>query len=256
MSFIELYNRSTEVIELVNDYQDDSKKSLGRLVSAYKNGTLAAELNGEQITLPPNLEARLDDLSDRVDTISQTEARLNELADRVDTLTQRAEGAVNGVEFPARRIGPSPLGGYHSNGGWGNHFKTTRPLHFGRATVDAEDATKATFVLGHYDGKDTLEPITRKTFDLKKGPQRINLNMQVPNAGGYLLYRDGTAPLLRGVWDGFGVHSRDGLELVGGSKVGDQTKPNRYWYFFFDLQVAARADAHLPEPAALTELYP
>lgn len=241
MSFIELYGRSSEAIELLNDYRTTEGKSLGTLLGAYKNGTLAEEIGATTGT----------------GTDPTQEQRLNELAQRVEALTERAEGAVSGVEFPARRVGPSPVGGYHPHDGWGIQFKTNRPLHLGRATIDAETAGAMTVVLAKYDGKSQHEPVQSRDFTVKQGVQRINLNLQVPSAGEYLLSRKGNLTLRRGEWDGWGAQSRDGLTLVGGSKpdATPETIPNRFWYYFYDLQVAVRPDAHLPEPASLTPLY-
>ncbi|MEM4780742.1 MAG: hypothetical protein QXG03_04165 [Halalkalicoccus sp.] len=100
-------------------------------------------------------------------------------------------------------------------------------------------------MLGRYDGEDRFEPIAEREIDVEGGEQRIALDMYVPEGGEYLLTRDGSFPLRRGEWDGQISGSGCPIDIIGGSKPGDWDKPNEYWYYFFDLEVAT-ADFSLP----------
>lgn len=230
MTFIELYNRSAEAVELLNDYKNGD---LNTLLTEYKNGTLTSP--PDEGPAEPGPGSQIPD----------------EQQQRLDTILERADRAVSGVEFPARRIGPNPIGEYHRAGGWGIHFTTNRALHLGRTTVDAETAGKFTATLAEYDGKSQFEPVQQREISVTAGPQRVELDFTIPESGEYILVREGQHPLKRGQWAGWGPASRDGLILKGGSKAGDYTKPNDYWYYFFNTSVAVDAESHLPEPTPL-----
>lgn len=163
--------------------------------------------------------------------------------DELSSLLTRLNDAADLLEFPARRVGPAPHGGEHTNALWGVHFRTDRDVHLGTATVHAGESGSFDAVLGEYDGADRFDPVHERSIDVDAGRNEIVLDMAL-EPGEYLLTRDGSFPLLRADWNGWRRHSRDGFELIGGSKPGD-FDDNRYWYYFFDLHVAARADAHL-----------
>lgn len=162
----------------------------------------------------------------------------------LEAVIARLNAAADMLEFPARRVGSMPRGAQHGASRWGIHFRTERAIHLGRATVDAGESGSFTAVLGAYDGEDSFEPIHEREISVDSGINEIDLDMAL-EPGEYLLTREGSFPLRRAEWNGWETQSRDGLELIGGSKPGDFTKPNRYWYYFFDLNVAAHADAHL-----------
>ncbi|MFC7007157.1 hypothetical protein [Halalkalicoccus salilacus] len=162
----------------------------------------------------------------------------------LDAVIARLNAAADMLEFPARRVGSVPRGTQHGASRWGIHFRTERAIHLGRATVDAGESGSFTAVVGAYDGEDRFEPVHEREIDVDSGVNEIDLDMAL-EPGEYLLTREGSFPLRRGEWNGWESQSRDGLELIGGSKPGDFTKPNRYWYYFFDLNVAAHEDAHL-----------
>ncbi|WP_336364537.1 hypothetical protein [Halalkalicoccus salilacus] len=164
--------------------------------------------------------------------------------DELANLLTRLNHAADLLEFPARRVGPAPHGAEHTNARWGVHLRTDRDVHLGRATVHAGESGALDVVLGEYDGGDRFAPVHERGIDVDAGINEIDLDMAL-EPGEYLLTREGNLPLRRAEWNGWKRRSRDGLELIGGSKPGDFTKPNRYWYYFFDLHVAARADAHL-----------
>lgn len=155
----------------------------------------------------------------------------------------RLNGAADALEFPARRIGSLPRGAQHGATHWGIHFETEQAIHIGIATVDADESGVFTAVIGQYDGNSQFDPVHERDIRVDAGLNEIDLDMVV-EPGEYLLTRDGEFPLRRGGWGGWESQSRDGLELKGGSKPGDYTD-NRYWYYYFDLHVAAHEDAHL-----------
>lgn len=165
-------------------------------------------------------------------------------SEELDAVIARLNAIADMLEFPARRIGATPRGSDHSASHWGIHFRTEKSIHLGRATVEAGQSGSFTAVVGRYDGDDSFEPVHEREISVDSGINEIELDMAL-EPGEYLLTRDGSFPLRRGEWSGWESQSRDGLELIGGSKPGDYTKPNRFWYYFFDLHVAANADAHL-----------
>jgi hypothetical protein len=165
-------------------------------------------------------------------------------SEELDELIERLNAVADALEFPARTVGPSPRGDAHTATRWGIHFRAEHAIHLGRATVEAGESGSFTAVVGEYDGEDRFEPVHEREIDVGSGINEIDLDMAL-EPGEYLLVRDGSFPLYRGEWGGWEAQSRDGLELIGGSKPGDFTKPNGFWYYFFDLHVAANVDAHL-----------
>lgn len=148
-----------------------------------------------------------------------------------------AELAIGSV-IPHRRLGPDVDGGYHTASRWGIHFETDRPSHIEGATIDAQRSGTFTAVLARYDGGSRFEPIAEREIDATGGRQQITLDMYVPEGGEYLLTREGSFPLRRAAWDGWFRETSSPLDVIGGSKPGDYDKPNEYWYYFFNLEVA------------------
>lgn len=160
-----------------------------------------------------------------------------------DEVLGRLEDAADALEFPARRVGSSPRGDQHGASLWGIHFETDRSIHLGEATVDADESGTFTAVVGEYDGDAEFNPVHERDISVDSGINTIDLDMEL-EPGEYLLTRAGGFPLRRGGWAGWESQSRDGLELKGGSKPGDYSD-NRFWYYYFDLNIAAHEDAHL-----------
>lgn len=160
-----------------------------------------------------------------------------------EEVLNRLEAAADALEFPARRIGATPRGEQHTATMWGIHFETENAIHLGEATVDADESGTFTAVVGQYDGDGRFEPVHERDISVDSGINEIDLDMKL-EPGEYLLTRDGDFPLRRAEWSGWESQSRDGLSLNGGSKPGDYDD-NRFWYYFFDLNVAAHEDAHL-----------
>ncbi|MCL7418230.1 MAG: hypothetical protein M8354_10380 [Halalkalicoccus sp.] len=159
-----------------------------------------------------------------------------------DEVLGRLERAADALEFPARRIGSAPRGQQHGASRWGIHFDTDQPIHLGTATVDAGRAGTFTAVVADYNGNNQFTPVHQRDITVDAGINEITLDMAL-EPGEYLLTREGGFPLRRSAWSGWESQSRDGLELYGGSKPGYES--NRYWYYYFDLHVAAHEDAHL-----------
>lgn len=160
-----------------------------------------------------------------------------------DEVLGRLEAAADALEFPARRLGPAPRGAQHSASHWGIHIETDNAIHLGEATVDADESGTFTAVVGRYDGGNRFEPVHERDISVDSGINTISLDMDL-EPGEYLLTRDGSFPLRRAEYSGWESQSRDGLTLNGGSKPGDYSD-NRFWYYYFDLNVAAHAEAHL-----------
>lgn len=163
--------------------------------------------------------------------------QLNQLLDRLET-------AAEILEFPARRIGAVPRGEQHAASRWGIHFQTEQSIHLGEAIVDAGRSGSFTAVVGEYNGTRQFSPVHERSINVDAGINRINLDMAL-DPGEYLLTRTGNFPLRRGEWHGWESQSRDGLELIGGSKPGTWEKPNQFWYYFFNLHVAANEEGHI-----------
>lgn len=172
----------------------------------------------------------------------QTDADESMNNEQLDALLARLEAAAEILEFPARRVGAMPRGEQHGASRWGIHFRTDQPVHLGETTVDAGQSGSFTAVVADYDGADQFDPVYERTIDVDAGINHINLDMAL-EPGEYLLTRDGSFPLRRTEWSGWESQSRDGLELLGGSKPGYDD--NRFWYYFFDLNVAANDEAHI-----------
>lgn len=158
-----------------------------------------------------------------------------------DEVLGRLEAAADALEFPARRIGAYPHGEYHTNTLWGIHFETERSIHLGEATVDAGESGTFSAVVGEYDGN-SFSPVHERNITVDAGINTIELDMAL-EPGEYLLTRDGSFPLRRGEWSGWESQSRDGLELIGGAHP--EYTSNQFWYYYFDLNVAAHEDTHL-----------
>lgn len=158
-----------------------------------------------------------------------------------DEVLGRLEAAADALEFPARQVGPTPRGDQHTATHWGIHFETEHAIHLGEATVDAGESGTFTAVVGEYDGNN-FDPVHERNISVVEGVNTIDLDMAL-DPGEYLLTRDGSFPLRRGEWSDWESQSRDGLELKGGGHP--EYSNNRFWYYYFDLNVAANENTHL-----------
>lgn len=186
-----------------------------------------------------NAQANDDDVVTELDEASDGSVDLRAF----DEVLGRLENAADALEFPARRVGSSVRGDQHGATRWGIHFETEKRIHLGEATVDADESGTFTAVVGEYDGDNEFSPVHERNISVDSGVNTIDLDMAL-EPGEYLLTRDGNFPLRRGGWAGWESQSRDGLELKGGSKPGN-FDDNRFWYYYFDLHIAAHEDAHL-----------
>lgn len=153
------------------------------------------------------------------------------------------QSALGRIMLPSRKLGPSPNGSYHEASMWGVDFEVERAAHLGAANVDAAEAGTFTAVLGEYDGDAGFTEVASKDIEVEQGVNTVSLDFEVPQAGRYLLTRNGNFPLRRGEWGGWDSQSRGGVTLNGGAKPGDYDD-NTYYYYYFGLQIAAAADAH------------
>lgn len=251
MSIIALLNESDDLLALLADYRarrpwvfDPDVDEPESEPDPEPGPEPEPEPPGEA---PPESEPELPPVQqDRI------EAKLDALDDVIaeaENVNDDVRESLAAVDFPARYLGPVPMGTYHSVADWGVHFEVDRGLYIKSATIDSETGEPFDVVLARYDGEDDLVPIQRRSIEPEAGRQRIDLDFTIPAGGGeFLLYREGTAALRRGEWTGWGAASRDGLTIHGGSKAGDFEKPNPYYYYFFQLSVAVNRKAALPEP--------
>lgn len=182
-------------------------------------------------------QAQDDDIVTEIDAASDGSVDLRAF----DEVLGRLEDAADALEFPARRVGSAPRGSHHTHTHWGIHFETERAIHLGEATVDAGESGTFTAVVGEYDGS-SFDPVHERDISVDSGLNTIDLDMAL-EPGEYLLTRDGSFPLARTEWSGWESQSREGLELHGGGHP--EFSDNRFWYYYFDLNVAAHEDAHL-----------
>ncbi|WP_245998701.1 hypothetical protein [Halalkalicoccus subterraneus] len=174
---------------------------------------------------------------------TNTETTNNESVDlrAFDDVLGRLEAAADALEFPARQVGPAPQGTQHGATRWGIHFETERSIHLGEATVDAGQSGTFTAVVGEYDGS-SFSPVHERNIGVAEGINTIDLDMAL-EPGEYLLTRDGSFPLRRSEWSDWESQSRDGLELIGGAHPDYAS--NQFWYYYFDLNIAANENTHL-----------
>ncbi|MDL5361339.1 hypothetical protein [Halalkalicoccus sp. NIPERK01] len=167
-----------------------------------------------------------------------------------EEFAEEIQAAAGRIMLPARKLGPSPAGPHHTVDRWGIHFSTGRGAHLGRAVVDAGKSGTFTAALYRFDGSDIVEEVTVRELTVEEGINWIDLDMTIPGAGEYLLTRVGNFPLARRDWGGWDSQSREGVTLHGGNKpdsVDESYAPydrNDYWYYFFNLEIAADEDAH------------
>lgn len=173
-------------------------------------------------------DAIADEVAGRLDLTG-----LEDLRDRLTVLIDRAEQTLDDVDDTLEdSLGPTePSGSYHE-ASWGIHLEVSQPTRFTTATVDANEAGEFTAILARYDGE-FYEPVDAQEISVEEGVQEVRLDLDARAPGEYLLRRDGTHPLRRTEWDGWGEY--DGIDLKGGSRPGDYAKPNRYWYYWFKL---------------------
>lgn len=202
------------------------------------------------------LDEEIDELETKVnDQIGTGPIDSEQLAEAVRAELERLGIPTHAetLTFPARKEGPTkPSGPYHSAEMWGIQFTTGSSCYLRSARIDAEVPGTFTATVGRYDGN-SFDPVdtTEITVD-EPGDQRVDLDLDVPEAGRYLLTRTGSVPLKRSSYSGWDDHTVDNLKLVSGAKPDElggpdiDTSDNTYWYYYFDLELVANENHAFP----------
>lgn len=166
-----------------------------------------------------------------------------------DTLTVTNVGTVqtyyveNLVGTPSQTVGPADnnigAGGYHSSGYHGAlNFTATQSFEIVSAWVDADGAGPRTITLASGTNTNGAVPggniVDQVTVNLVDGPQRINLNLNVPAAGDYHiggnnvdLYRNNNGANYPYTLPGF-------MTITSSSAT---TSSTGFYYYLYDIEV-------------------
>lgn len=170
---------------------------------------------------------------DRLEAIDEELANIREALDMVR----------GGVTSTIGADVPDPDGGYfHSTPGWGAVLSLTEPRQFRDCTVVSNQAGEFVAELWEYDG-DAGERVDSTTIEvISDGEHDVDLDLQAPAAGTYLLTRDyernkSTIALWRTSddWDGWGDVDHS-LTLHNSAHPEFGGEP-RYWYYYMNLNV-------------------
>lgn len=140
---------------------------------------------------------------------------------------------------------PDADGGYfHSTPGWGTIVSISEPRQFRECTVVSNQAGEFTAELWEYtDDGNAGERVDHTDINVvSDGEHDVDLDLQAPEAGTYLLTRDyergkSTISLWRttGDWDGWGnIDQSLTLKTSAHPDFGGEPK---YWYYFFACDV-------------------
>ena len=264
-----------DVIELIEkhadgsvdvDYDELAKGVLERIKQGYGNGDYGERYGGNPFESGISEDRVREIISEEggAGNINEDQVReivndeLEPIRTELEDLIEEVRNVKDGIgDLIGDPIGPeftSTAGAYHSVSYWGVHFETDVPRRFGSAKVDAGEEGTFTAVLARYDGDERYDVHESTEVTVQEGENDITLGFDVP-AGEWLLTRPSEFPLRRFEWDGWG--EIDGLELIGGSKPGDFSKPNPYWYYFQSINqhTTAGADALFgpTQPPAISE---
>lgn len=174
------------------------------------------------------------DLTAIREELQETRTRLDELLDDLNK------------ELSSRIVGPpTPLGDRHTYAGWGIHFTTKEPLHFGKATIRAFTSGTVNVELFKYQSGNVGELVDSTTVQIPvSGVQEIDLDIDVPEEGQYLLTRDWETQPSDNVslwrmlnYTGWENDSDESITFHGAGH--DEFSSNKHWYYFFNLHVEA-----------------
>ncbi len=170
----------------------------------------------------------------------------------LSNVTSQATYTVENVVAPALGfVGPSDnnfgTGGIHSSTYHGAiNFTASQPLEIVSAWVFADGAGPRTFTLGAGENTDGVAPnpyVDQVTVNLVNGGQRVDLNMEVPQAGDYNLggnsvdlYRNNSGPNY--------PYTLAGIMTLNSSSAN--TDPPGFYYYFYDIEVRELPCISLP----------
>ena len=167
----------------------------------------------------------------------------------IDTLDNLATGTLTGdttffVEeiIPAAIENVGPLdgistggGGYHNTGFTGTvNFEALEPFTLLSVWVDAGSAGSRTFFL-HEGPNATGNVIAQVTVNLSAGPQRVALDLDIPDAGLYSLAGTTVDLYRNNAGVNYPYEIPDLVRLVGSSAGGD------FYYYFYDWEVQGQS---------------
>lgn len=232
----EPYEETGVALDQLNQRVTELSEQADALAESGGGGSGGGILNLENLAaaLEPYLDIPGGDGGVEVDPDQLRAVVREELAD----IRENMEGHAEAFEFPARRVGPTePAGDYHAASMWGVHFKAGRECYIRSARIDAREAGTFTAQVGRFDGS-SFEVVDETTVSAEQGKQRVTLDLQVPDAGEYLLTRPEEFPLRRSAWNGWDDILVDNLRLIGGNNPGDYPS-NSYYYYFADCEFVA-----------------
>lgn len=193
-----------------------------------------------------------------------TRQRLNELLDQLDA-------SIGSLAFPARKVGPTGLKDadeFHTNPLWGIHFEAGHDFHIGEADIQSLASGRFMAQLWRYEAGELVELLDETEIAANSNRQTVNLDLHgtagecfltraIPESREELgddersdVHEDAFRPEVEPVslrrresWDGWENHSDDDLHFYGGDNpvFGD----NDYYYYFYNLHIAANENAHL-----------
>lgn len=141
---------------------------------------------------------------------------------------------------PHPKVGPVHTEEHHyfAGPGWGVRFAVDGPAHIESATLDAEEAGNITATLHRFDDGAGRGVVAERSIELSSGPQRVTLDMVIPEAGEYLLTHHDDLALRVYDWKDWG--RQGGVDLIGAHHADSDRSPvnDEWYYYFFDLEIA------------------
>lgn len=165
----------------------------------------------------------------------------------------------NVVALALGDVGPANsnfgTGGYHNSGYHGAlNFTAQQGFEIVSAWVDADGAGTRTISLAsgtNNTGDAPTQVVDQVVVDLVDGPQVVNLNLIVPNAGDYNLggnnvglYRNNTGPNY--------PYTLPGVVTINSSSAS--TSPFDFYYYFYDIEVREIPCISLPVNVTVTPI--
>ena len=158
------------------------------------------------------------------------------------------ETSANGVGEKTIHVGPFHDGEWHDStagdGSFGVVMWLDEDVEILSAVVasDVDEPTDLPVELREYnDGAEKPPVVDNTVVTVSGGVERIDLNLNVPDTGEYVLCRgaqDDPVPLRRiGEYTNWDDHSRDAIELRQGTNAGvdGDYGSEEYYYYFFDI---------------------